>query len=36
MAPSLCASCARIGDMVAVTDTGYEVLTEYPRDLISW
>jgi len=25
---------AMIGDMVAITDTGYEVLTEYPRDLI--
>jgi Xaa-Pro dipeptidase len=25
---------AMIGDMVAVTDTGYEVLTKYPRDLI--
>jgi len=23
-----------IGDMVAITDTGYEILTEYPRDLI--
>jgi Xaa-Pro dipeptidase len=27
---------AMIGDMVAVTQTGYEVLTEYPRDLITW
>lgn len=27
---------AMIGDMVAVTDTGYEVLTDYPRDLITW
>ena len=27
---------AMIGDMVAVTDTGYEILNEYPRDLISW
>jgi Xaa-Pro dipeptidase len=25
---------AMIGDMVAVTDSGYEILTEYPRDLI--
>jgi hypothetical protein len=25
---------AMIGDMVAVTDAGYEVLTKYPRDLI--
>ena len=25
---------AMIGDMVAVTETGYEILTEYPRDLI--
>src|ERR1700722_9222940 len=25
---------AMIGDMVAVTDAGYEILTEYPRDLI--
>jgi Xaa-Pro aminopeptidase len=25
---------AMIGDMVAITDTGYEILTEYPRDLI--
>ena len=27
---------AMIGDMVAVTDTGHEILTEFPRDLISW
>lgn len=27
---------AMIGDVVAVTETGYEILTEYPRDLISW
>ena len=27
---------AMIGDMVAVTDNGYEVLTEFPRDLIVW
>lgn len=27
---------AMIGDMVAVTETGYEVLTEFPRDLIAW
>jgi len=27
---------AMIGDMVAVTDTGYEILTEFPRDLIIW
>ena len=27
---------ATIGDMVAVTDTGYEVLTEFPRELIEW
>ena len=27
---------AMIGDMVAVTETGYEILTDYPRDLISW
>jgi Xaa-Pro aminopeptidase len=25
---------ATIGDMVAITATGYEILTEYPRDLI--
>jgi len=25
---------AMIGDMVAITETGYEILTEYPRDLI--
>lgn len=25
-----------IGDMVVVTETGYEVLTQYPRDLIIW
>jgi Xaa-Pro aminopeptidase len=25
---------ATVGDMVAITDTGYEILTEYPRDLI--
>jgi Xaa-Pro aminopeptidase len=27
---------AMIGDMVAVTDTGYEILTMFPRDLIIW
>jgi Xaa-Pro aminopeptidase len=27
---------AMIGDMVVVTETGYEVLTQYPRDLIIW
>ena len=27
---------AMIGDVVAVTDTGYEILTEYPRDLITY
>ena len=27
---------AMIGDMVAVTENGYEILTDYPRDLISW
>jgi len=27
---------AMIGDMVLVTDTGYELLTSYPRELISW
>jgi Xaa-Pro dipeptidase len=27
---------AMIGDMVVVTDTGYEVLTDYPRDLIMY
>jgi Xaa-Pro dipeptidase len=27
---------AMIGDMVAVTDTGCEILTEFPRDLIIW
>jgi Xaa-Pro aminopeptidase len=27
---------AMIGDMVAVTDSGYEVLNEFPPDLISW
>jgi len=27
---------AMIGDVVAVTETGYEILTEYPRDLIRW
>ena len=27
---------AMIGDMVAVTDTSCEILTDYPRDLISW
>lgn len=27
---------AMIGDMVAVTETGYEILTEYPRDLIEY
>jgi Xaa-Pro dipeptidase len=27
---------AMIGDMVAITDTGYEIFTEFPRDLIVW
>ena len=27
---------AMIGEMVAVTETGYEVLTKYPRDLQIW
>jgi len=27
---------AMIGDVVAVTETGYEILTEYPRDLAMW
>ena len=27
---------AMIGDMVAVTDSGYEILNEFPRDLCSW
>jgi Xaa-Pro aminopeptidase len=27
---------AMIGDMVAVTDTGYEILTAFPSDLITW
>jgi Xaa-Pro aminopeptidase len=27
---------ALIGDMVVVTDTGYEILNEFPRDLIEW
>ena len=27
---------AMIGDVVAVTDTGYEILTEFPRELIEW
>jgi Xaa-Pro aminopeptidase len=27
---------AMIGDMVAVTETGYEILTAFPRDLITW
>jgi Xaa-Pro aminopeptidase len=27
---------AMIGDMVAITDTSYEIFTEYPRDLIIW
>jgi Xaa-Pro dipeptidase len=27
---------AMIGDMVLVTAAGYEVLTQYPRDLIAW
>jgi Xaa-Pro dipeptidase len=27
---------AMIGDMIVVTDAGYEVLTGYPRDLIIW
>ena len=27
---------AMIGDMVTITDTGYELLTEYPRDLIQY
>jgi Xaa-Pro dipeptidase len=27
---------AMIGDMVLVTESGYEVLTQYPRDLIIW
>jgi len=27
-------SGATLGDMVAITDSGYEILTEYPRDLI--
>ena len=25
-----------IGDVVAVTDTGYELLTQHPRELASW
>jgi len=27
---------AMIGDMVLVTETGFEILTHYPRDLIVW
>jgi Xaa-Pro aminopeptidase len=27
---------AYLGDMVAVTEDGYEILTEFPRDLIVW
>jgi Xaa-Pro dipeptidase len=27
---------AMIGDMVTITDTGYEILTDYPRDLIEY
>jgi len=27
---------AMIGDMVTITDTGYEILTDYPRDLIQY
>ena len=27
---------AMIGDMVAVTDSGYEILNEFPRPLFSW
>ncbi len=27
---------AMIGDMVAVTYGGYEILNEFPRDLCSW
>ena len=27
---------AMLGDMVAITDTGTEILTEFPRDLIVW
>jgi Xaa-Pro aminopeptidase len=27
---------AMVGDMVAITDSGYEVLTEFPPDLIIW
>ena len=27
---------AMVGDMVAMTDSGYEILNEFPRDLISW
>jgi len=27
---------AMIGDMVLVTETGHEILTQYPRDLIAW
>jgi Xaa-Pro dipeptidase len=27
---------AYLGDMVAVTETGCEILTEFPRDLIEW
>jgi Xaa-Pro aminopeptidase len=27
---------ATIGDMVAITDTGYELLTEFPRELNEW
>ena len=27
---------AMVGDMVAITDSGYEILTEFPPDLIIW
>ena len=27
---------AYLGDMVAITEAGYEMLTRFPRDLISW
>jgi Xaa-Pro aminopeptidase len=25
-----------VGDMVAVTESGYEILTQYPRELLTW
>jgi Xaa-Pro dipeptidase len=27
---------AYLGDMVAITETGYEILTTFPRDLVTW